>query len=282
MKDLELDLDEEILLVQTPGVLVQPPNAFVQTPGAFLRSTFLLQSPASLKRFNIIGDLSKKRKQDEAEYDREIKRLKKELGELAPSSLASADKFRHVVGPDHTISFNRPFVYDTIPIELLDEVFGKFKNRCDVPPSDKAFSFLEALAPVACEWYKTELERMTEVQVTFEQHTGLQLHTETVSGTKFLTDGNLSVIVMPVAVRECNNEDGHAVNQATLCYAKFLLSALNHPHSYHKYNTRFPCILVVDRGMPLFIDCSHSFVYGILRSSAWILWCRLEWACDQS
>lgn len=93
----------------------------------------------------------------------------------------------------------------------------------------------------------------------FEQHTGLQLHaeTETVSGTKFLADGKLSVIVMPVAVRECKNEDGHAVNQATLYHAKsseipslliqsfsfsFLLQ-IQHPISLYSRGGR-ACILV--------------------------------------
>lgn len=42
MKDLELDLDKEILLVQTPRVLVQSPSVFVQTSGAFLPSSFNL------------------------------------------------------------------------------------------------------------------------------------------------------------------------------------------------------------------------------------------------
>ncbi|ESK86345.1 hypothetical protein Moror_5052 [Moniliophthora roreri MCA 2997] len=193
-----------------------------------------------------------KRKHDEVEQSdstsAELKRLRKEVGSAAPSSLAHPGEFCRIAGPDHAIMCNRPFVYDTVPIELLHEAFGHFKDRCSTPPSKKAVAFLAELAPVACKWYGTETERRTEVQRVFEKYTGLLFHAEFVPGTSYITDGNLAVTVMPASIRECKNEYGAALNQAIVYYAKFLIQAHSHSHSYWNYNTRFPCILMVDSG----------------------------------
>jgi hypothetical protein len=206
-----------------------------------------------------------------------LKRLKTDIANKAPSSLATPSEFCQIVGQGHTIFCNRPFTYDTIPIELLEPSFGQFKDRCSKQPSDKGVAFLSELAPVACSWYAKDKMRIAEVKNVLEKYTGFQLHAEALPGTNNATNGNTAVIIVPGVIRECKNEDGHAINQAIIRYANYLSQALDNPKSYANYNTRFPCILVIDRGMSEFIVPSAPSAHVICRVDSGILRCALGW-----
>ncbi|KAG6847753.1 hypothetical protein H0H93_006195 [Arthromyces matolae] len=183
-----------------------------------------------------------KRKREENEFCH----LKKELGLGSPSGIADPKLFSRIVGPGRHIKCNRPYTYETIPIELLDEAFCVFKARLCKSPSRAGILFLSQLALVGCEWYGTELDRKTNLQSVYERHTGLQLLGQQVPGTNFVTDGNLAPLVMPGAIEECKNVTGHALNQAIVYYAQYLC-AMDHELS-SRILTRFPSILIIDAG----------------------------------
>ncbi|KZP18102.1 hypothetical protein FIBSPDRAFT_1028522 [Athelia psychrophila] len=100
------------------------------------------------------NDDRKRKELDDKEDSR--KRLRTAIRKAAPLSLAVAKKFKTISGPNDAIGCNRPFENDTIPINLLDQTFGLFKDRCRKPPSTKAMTLLIELASAACEWYKSE------------------------------------------------------------------------------------------------------------------------------
>ncbi|KAK1217271.1 hypothetical protein PQX77_020063 [Marasmius sp. AFHP31] len=187
---------------------------------------------------------TKKRKHEElnSEQSEESKPLDK-IKDCVPLTVCKPPKYQKVVEPSGPIACNRPHTYDKIPIDLLDENFGLFKDRCAAPPSSKAIAFAAKLADVATNWFQTEAERRDEINEVIWAHSGLLLHTGTIFGK--ITDGNLDAIVMPAAIRACKNEEGHAKNQGSLYYGLFLHQAL---HSCQKHDTRFPCILIIDIG----------------------------------
>jgi hypothetical protein len=144
---------------------------------------------------------------------------------------------------------NRPFEADTLPLVLLDEAFAIFKTRREGVPSKEGLACLGALTPLACQWYASEAHRREAVQSVVREHLNLRFREQRLPGTEFTTDGNLDVVVMPAAIRECNNDDGDALNQATVCYGRFLDDALENRSCYYNSNTRFPSILVIDIGI---------------------------------
>ncbi|KAF8339438.1 hypothetical protein F5887DRAFT_979972 [Amanita rubescens] len=189
-----------------------------------------------------------KRKHDENDDPpSQLKRLRMEIAE-APSLLAVSSEFQKITGPEHGIAFNRPFEPFTIPLVLLHEAFAIFKDRCEKAPSERALICLSKLVPVACEWHGLELSRRTAIQSVIAQHTGLQFREQKVPGTEFTTDGNLAIIVMPAAIRECKKEHGNVLNQAILYYANFLSKTHEDHRRFYNFNTRFPSILMVDMG----------------------------------
>jgi len=189
------------------------------------------------------------REEDHDDVPEAVKRLKMEVGKASPSTLALPDKFQKITGPDHIICCNRPFEIATIPLVLLHEAFGIFKDRCVQPPSKIALACLTELVPTACRWYARATGRRDAILNVLRKHLHLTFHAEKVPGTEYITDGNLTVVVMPASVRECKNEEGNPLNQATLYYSNFLASALDSPENFYNFNTRFPCILLVDMGM---------------------------------
>ena len=106
-------------------------------------------------------------------------------------------------------------------------------------------------------WYEKETQRRDAVQNVLRKHLRLTFHPEKVPGTEYITDGNLTVVIMPPCVRECKNEEGNPLNQATLYYSNFLKYAFDRPENFYNFNTRFPCILVVDMGMSAPSSTSH-------------------------
>ena len=190
-----------------------------------------------------------------------IKRMKHEVEKGSPSSMANPRLFKTLAGPQHVIGCNRPYETDTIPVALLHPVFGIFKDRCKEPPSELALSLLNAINPVACEWQDFEIQRRSVVREMFQRYLGLNFLEQKIPGTEYATDGNLSAIVMPTAIRECKNEHGEPLNQAILYYANFLKYAFV-AHQYHNVDSRFPCILLIDMGMSAFAF-DHSLVQYI-------------------
>jgi hypothetical protein len=195
----------------------------------------------------IAGVVAKRfREEDEPES---VKRLKLEIGKASPSTLAFPDEFQKITGPNHAICCNRPFEMTTIPLVLLHEAFGLFKDRCLQRPSGTAMACLTELALTACKWYRNETERRDVILNVLSEHLNLAFHPEKVPQTEYTTDGNLIVIVMPPAARECKNEAGHALNQIILYYSNYLKLAHDRPQHFYNFDTRFPCILLVDMGV---------------------------------
>jgi hypothetical protein len=145
----------------------------------------------------IAGGVAKRvREEDEPEA---VKRLKLEIGKASPSVLAFPNEFQRIMGTNHAIGCNRPFETTTIPLVLLHEVFGLFKDRCLQHPSVTAMTCLNELAPTACMWYMNETDRRDAILNVLSERLGLTFHPEKVPGTGYSTDGNLSIIVMPPA-----------------------------------------------------------------------------------
>ncbi len=115
-----------------------------------------------------------------------------------------------------------------------------------------AHACLNDLVTTACLWYGTEAERRDAIGKVLRKHLHLTFHAEKVPGTESITDGNLTVVVMPASIRGCKNEDGNPLNQAILYFANFLASAFD--SGFYNFDTCFPCILLIDMG--IFIYCS--------------------------
>ncbi len=168
-----------------------------------------------------------------------------------PSSLTIPYGFSQIVGPGHAVACNRPSEYKTLPLVLLHEAFGIFKDRCKAAPSERAIAFLNELTATAkvCEWYQGETQRGSAIRSVFQWRLGVQFHEEKVPNTECTTDGNLVCIVMPAAIIKCEDHTGRALDQAILYYHRFLDEALAHHRHFYNFNTSFPCILMVDMGM---------------------------------
>ncbi len=205
----------------------------------------------------MIADRVEKRFREEDNVPEAVKRLKLEIGKASPSTLALPDQFQKITGPDHAICCNRPLEIATIPLVLLHEAFGIFKDRCLQRPSKAAIACLNELAPTVCVWYRGEMQRRDAVINVLRKHLCLVFHVEKVLATEYITNGNLTVAIMPASVRECKNEDGNLLNQATLYYSNFLKYAFDCPENFYNFNTCFPCILLVDMGMSALSSTSH-------------------------
>jgi hypothetical protein len=143
------------------------------------------------------------------------------------------------------------FEYNTVtlPLVLLHEAFGIFKDRCKAAPSERALAFLDELTAKVCEWYQEETHRRSAIRSMFQWRLGVQFHEEKVPNTEFTTDGNLVCIVMPAAIIKCKDHTGHALDPAILYYCRFLDEAPAYHRHFYNFNTSFPCILMVDMGM---------------------------------
>ena len=203
---------------------------------------------------------NKRKREEENTPPPQIKLLKKEIGMAAPSSLAPSREFKKIAGSEHIIGCNRPFESDTLPLVLLHEAFGIFENRCETAPSERALTCLMELAPVACEWHDDGHKRWLEIQTVLEPGLGLRFHTEKIVDTELTTVGNLVVTIMPAAIRACKNDTRDSLDRVTLCYGHFLDKAMEHPLLFHNFDTRFPCILMVDMGMSTFVLAVHLFM----------------------
>jgi hypothetical protein len=229
---LQLDPQMDVLIVQVD---------------CGLHTTFFC---SVLKFFSITDIQQKLRKRDDDDVGEppEIKRLSEQVLSKAPSYIAAVKRFSLAAGPDQAIDCNRPFSLDMLPIELYHEAFGKFRTRCDQPPSHKALTFLDDLAHAVCHWNMTETSRRDAVQEVFKNHVNLSFDPKPIKDTTYMTDGHLDDTIMPAAIRACKNESGDALNKAAAYYGHFVGRVMDSPGLYRNQNTRFPCILMVDQG----------------------------------
>ena len=170
------------------------------------------------------------------------------FSKAAPSSLAVPSLFNTITGREQIVAYNRPYDRNTIPLVLLHEAFAIFEDRCQEEPSNKALFCLTELAPVACRQYDSEVTRRAAIRAVLETCMDLSLPEQKVPGKEYVTDGNLSVVVMPAAIRVCENEHGNTLNQAIAYYGQFLSQALGHSLRFYNYDTRFPSVLILDMG----------------------------------
>lgn len=124
---------------------------------------------------DVTGD--RKRARSAQEEDGKL-RLRKVISKGAPSSFASSPQFKKIAGPDHVLGCNRPFERDTIPVVLLDEAFGLFRDRRRDLLSSEAWLLLEELTKVCCEWYGSEPQRQEAVRIVFDKY-GLKFTSQT-------------------------------------------------------------------------------------------------------
>lgn len=237
--------EEEALIIQLPGVL------FVPIPNRTDRITGHL----------IVPDLSKKRNAEQAGFQESPEAKLARQTDLAPSTLAKPEIFKGISGPQESIGYNRPFEYNTIPLELMDASYGVFLDRCEKPPSDRSLEFCMFLAHISCDRFENENGRMSAIQRLFKTKLDLDLHAEPVPGYKYTTDGTLPYRVVPALIQECKNDSGFAVNQAIAYYVKYLLNSFE---NYRWYPTRFPSILMVDIGLSAsFLSLSMLFMISL-------------------
>ncbi|KAI0293993.1 hypothetical protein BC826DRAFT_1013672 [Russula brevipes] len=232
--------DEDMLAARLPlSHYFRPPEPTPYTPHIVAKVPDTYTSP-------------KKRKYDEGDgQPPEVKRLMRAFSTAAPSSLAVPSLFSTITGREQIVAYNRPYDRETIPLVLLHEAFAIFEDRCQEEPSNKALFCLTELAPVACRQYDSEVTRRAKIRAVLERCMDLSLPEQTVPGTDYVTDGNLSVVVMPAAIRECKNEHGNALNQAIAYYGRFLKQAYRHSLRFNNYDTRFPSVLILDMGQYL-------------------------------
>jgi hypothetical protein len=163
---------------------------------------------------------------------------------VAPSALSNPSRFR--TAAQGLVCINRPFDYYTVPIELLQPEFGRFKDDCAVSPTAWAQGLLQEFTTAACEWYDNETSRRSAIFEVLNNHE-IPMEPGTVLHTEFRTVGNWKVIIMPPTIRECKNDSGSsgsALFEAVGYYAQFLNNALGEVR-----RSRFPCILMIDLGM---------------------------------
>jgi hypothetical protein len=183
------------------------------------------------------------KQKDSESIEQRSQRLLERFLNHSPSSLSRPSVFQDYA--KDVISLSRPFVFDPIPITLLQKEFGEFQDDRTLLPSAEAQMLLLSLTEVMCKWHRTETTRRYEVQKVFSDVAGLWFHAETILGTEYTTDGNLHAQVMPAAIRECKNESGCALFESIAYYGQFLRNNL----SPDARVTRFPCILLIDVGM---------------------------------
>ena len=143
-----------------------------------------------------------------------LQRLEKLVSENEPpSSTAVGTKFRKYTGPDRIIGCNRPYEKDTIPIALLDEAFGIFRDKCEDLPSETALTLLNELSYTCCSWYSSESARQVAVQEVFTRCSPLKFapHVIVTNERQCTTDGNLPVHIIPASIRECKDSPGFAL-----------------------------------------------------------------------
>jgi hypothetical protein len=165
---------------------------------------------------------------------------------IAPSSLAEPARFKSAA--EGVVCCNRPFEFNTIPIDLLQPEFGEFDQDCAMPPTVWAQNLLEKLTIAACEWQHSDSSRRSAIQAVFNK-AGIQFPSDIVRATGFKTDDNSQMVsnIMPPVIRGCKNQ-----YEAVGYYARFLHQML--PKYRH---ARFPCILMVDIGVS---DYRSSFI----------------------
>ncbi|KAK7049956.1 hypothetical protein VNI00_005387 [Paramarasmius palmivorus] len=227
-RELKLDGEDAVAHIQEAFSKEQVEYLEVQRTIAGLQ--FKEEEILIIRLSGSVAESQAKRKRDEVDdiEDPAIKRLRTETAQ-SPLTLALPKVYHG---------------FDTIPIDLLCETFGRFKDRCCAPPSQKAFVFLGELAHVACAWYPSDAERAEALRTVLEKHTGFVFHTETTGCTKYIPDGNTGVDVMAAVTMEVK-EDGPALDQTIACYAKFLKQAYD---TYGRYEAAFPSILLPQRG----------------------------------
>lgn len=171
---------------------------------------------------------------------------------MAPASPTLPKAFEEISGPGRAIGCNRPLELYTIPLVLLHEPFAIFKTS-EAAPLKQVIDCFNQLAHAACSWHPPEalaFQRRLGIEFLLDEYLGLGIDEPKMMSTRFTTERNLST-TMPIIISERKKDAGDAFNQAVLHYGKFLIKAFDHPHRYYNYNTRFPCILLVD--MDLFL-----------------------------
>ncbi|KAF5345600.1 hypothetical protein D9756_011047 [Leucocoprinus leucothites] len=239
--DLELR-DDELLLVQVPYDC----NRSDKRKRGEEEEEEAPPQPKLLKTA-IYGIMTPSSLSSDEEVPLQVKLLKTAIDNMTPSLLVRPGAFKYVSGPGRAIGSNFPFEPYTIPLVFLHEDFAIFKTRCEAAPSKRAIDCFDQLTYTSCSWLGSELRRREQIQSLLDEYLGLGLDRQKMMGTEFTTDGSLDT-AMPIFIRECK-EPGDALNIAILYYRRFLIKAFEHPHHYYNYNTRIPCIILVDMGM---------------------------------
>jgi hypothetical protein len=171
----------------------------------------------------------------------------------APSSAGQPDEFlRRQQDPKRRLECNRPpSATAIIPATLLHPVFGEFLDTCNsgnVTEEDHDFAW--KLSQAMSSFYDKEYSRAEAVREIFEQH-GLHFICTKIQGTKYETDGDISVNGYRYAVMETKNEVGNKgaepYAQASLYYRE-----ATRPHVAQLAHLTFPCLLILIFGLSEF------------------------------
>lgn len=115
----------------------------------------------------------------------------------APSKAADPNKFRHLIegsDPKLGILCNRPIDDTTIPLALLDPVFGQFVEDCNsFKPGPDEHAYSRKLSVMAG-FFDSEIERRFFFEVAFAKYFEIYLEVEMIADTNLKPDGYAYVV----------------------------------------------------------------------------------------
>ena len=190
------------------------------------------------------GARGMKRKRDELEEATQERRILKTFRRGVPSGLAAPSAFQ-IISKD-VVCGNRPFKWNTFPIDLLQSEFGEFKGDCLKRLTIWAQELLRDLTVALCTRHENVYHRREAIYEALRD-AGIDLPRGGVPDTEYKPDGVANVNIMPAVISVCNSDSVNAAfNKAVIYYSWFIetpLLTIRH--------SRFPCILLIEAGMSI-------------------------------
>jgi hypothetical protein len=177
------------------------------------------------------------------------------LSHCSPSLFAQ-DQYRRL--DQNRFAFNRPPLLETVPLAILDPIFGSFMEETDtLKPTAADNALVLALQKVMSTVYEDERTYCAEFREIIAKHyPEVQLMAAEIGSTKYTSDGHLGVGPFLAALGEGKgwNNRGDPEVQGVGYYAASVR------HWFHKgdYPDRLPCIIMYFVGE--YLDQFHYFV----------------------
>lgn len=168
----------------------------------------------------------------------------------APSTWGKAEEFEKIQRDDHLFfaCCRPPKRKHSIPLTLLDPVFGKFLDDCKQSPvgAEDYFAASE-LQQAMCQFYNKEASRLLAFHEVLEKY-GIKLHSRGVGATQFLTDGHLLKGDHPVIILEGKNEISQGTAEPTLQALLYYNALCKSGNVWRDKSSCHPCFAIVLAG----------------------------------